>query len=90
MFEKLHTRFFNVAMSQNVRSTVQQRKFVKKQSSVKLQTYEELVSFGVVSLYTNVPVLESINVCADLLFSKCVLPVFLPRLLNSPRLRHVM
>ena len=42
---------------------------------MKLQADEELVSFDVVSLYTNVPVLESINVCADLLFSKCVLPV---------------
>ena len=46
----------------------------KKLSSVKLQADEELVSFYVVSLYTNVPVLESMNVCADLLFSKCVLP----------------
>ena len=31
---------------------------------------EELVSFYVVSLYTNVPVLESINICAELLFNK--------------------
>ena len=36
---------------------------------IKLEEDEELVSFDVSSLYTNVPVIESINVCADLLFS---------------------
>ena len=46
-----------------------------KLSSVKLEADEELVSFDVVSLYTNVPVLESINVCADLLFKKLEIPV---------------
>ena len=35
-----------------------------------LEDDEELVSFDVVSLYTNVPVMESINICAGLLFSK--------------------
>ena len=44
-------------------------------SSVKLEEDEELVSFDVVSLYTNVPVLESIHVCADLLFSRYSIPV---------------
>ena len=44
-------------------------------STVKLEDDEELVSFDVVSLYTNVPVLESINVCADLLFNKVLLPI---------------
>ena len=39
-------------------------------STVKLEDDEELVSFDVVSLYTNVPVMESINICADLLFSR--------------------
>ena len=38
-------------------------------SHIKLEENEELVSFDVSSLYTNVPVIESINVCADLLFS---------------------
>ena len=37
--------------------------------SVTLEEDEELVSFDVVSLYTNVPVLEAIQVCADLLYS---------------------
>ena len=37
-------------------------------SSHELADDEELVSFDVSSLYTNVPVIESINVCADLLF----------------------
>ena len=35
---------------------------------IKLAEDEELVSFDVSSLYTNVPVIESINLCADLLF----------------------
>ena len=35
----------------------------------KLAVSEELVSFNVTSLYTNVPVNESIQVCADLLYS---------------------
>ena len=43
--------------------------------NVKLEENEELVSFDVVSLYTNVPVMEAIHVCADLLFKKCSLPV---------------
>ena len=30
---------------------------------------EEVISFGVVSLYTNVPVVEAIDVCSDLLYS---------------------
>ena len=36
---------------------------------IQLEEEEELVSFDVSSLYTNVPVIESINVCAELLFS---------------------
>ncbi len=39
-----------------------------KISSIRLADDEELVSFDVTSLYTNVPVMESIEVCADLLF----------------------
>ena len=41
-------------------------------SKIKLKPDEELVSFDVVSLYTNVPVMESIKVCADLLFRENV------------------
>ena len=39
-----------------------------KISKVKLENDEELVSFDVSSLYTNVPLIESIETCADLLF----------------------
>ena len=40
----------------------------EKVSSIQLAENEELVSFDVTSLYTNVPVMESIEICADLLF----------------------
>jgi hypothetical protein len=39
-----------------------------KLNSIQLSEDEELVSFDVSSLYTNVPVIESINICADLIF----------------------
>jgi len=41
---------------------------------INIRDDEELVSFDVTSLYTNVPVVESISVCADLLYSKFDLP----------------
>ena len=45
-------------------------------STVTLDENEELVSFDVVSLYTNIPVMEAIHVCADLLYNKfTLLPV---------------
>ena len=37
--------------------------------NVKLEEDEELVSFDVISLYTNVPVKEAIQVAADLMFN---------------------
>ena len=37
--------------------------------SVSLEDDEELVSFDIVSLYRNVPVIKAIEVCADLLYS---------------------
>ena len=37
--------------------------------NVKLEEDEQLVSFDVTSLYTNVPVVEAIEVCTDLLYS---------------------
>ena len=37
--------------------------------SVILKEDEEIISFDVVSLYTNVPVMEAIEVCTDLLFA---------------------
>ena len=51
------------------------QKISQQLSSHTLSEEEELVSFDVSSLYTNVPVTEAINVCADLLFSKWKLPV---------------
>ena len=36
---------------------------------IELDSSRQLVSFDVVSLYTNVPVLEAINCCADLLYN---------------------
>ena len=43
--------------------------------SIQLDKDHELVSFDVTSLYTNVPVKEAIEVCADLLFQRLSLPV---------------
>ena len=40
----------------------------EKIKSINLKADEEIISFDVVSLYTNVPVLEAIQVCADLLY----------------------
>ena len=35
---------------------------------MKLEKDEEIISFDMVSLYTNVPVLEAIEVCTDMLY----------------------
>ena len=43
--------------------------------NTQLDKDHELVSFDVVSLYTNVPVKEAIDVCADLLFKRISLPI---------------
>ena len=51
------------------------KSIVDSLSTVKLEKDEILVSFDVVSLYTNVPVMESIQTCADLLYAKYTLPV---------------
>ena len=40
----------------------------KKLKEMKLEKDEEIISFDVVSLYTNVPVLEAIEVCTDMLY----------------------
>ena len=45
-------------------------KVAKQIQNMQLPPDECLVSFDIVSLYTNVPVKESIKVCADLLFKK--------------------
>ena len=59
-------------------------------SKVKLGEDEILVSFDVSSLYTNVPVKEAINRCADLLFSRFILPETKRRLLSLLNLHHAM
>ena len=46
------------------------KSIVDQISQIRLESDEILVSFDVVSLYTNVPVMESILVCAELLFDK--------------------
>ena len=38
-------------------------------NTVTLDTDEQLISFDVTSLYTNVPVTEAIDVCTELLYS---------------------
>ena len=40
-----------------------------KLAEIKLAEDEELISFDVVSLYTNVPVNEAIEVCANFLYT---------------------
>ena len=45
-------------------------KIAKQLPNIKLSENESLISFDVSSLYTNVPVKESIEVCADLLFNR--------------------
>ena len=45
-------------------------KVTSELQDISLSSEETLVSFDVTSLYTNVPVKESIQVCADLLFNK--------------------
>ena len=45
------------------------RKIADSLKSVHLEEDEVVVSFDVVSLYTNVPVQEAIDICADLLYS---------------------
>ena len=42
---------------------------------IQIEDDEELVSFDVCSLYTNVPVKEAIDVCTDLLFKQCIMPI---------------
>ena len=46
------------------------KKICDSLKDIKLRPDEELVSFDVSSLYTNVPVKEAIEVCANLLFEK--------------------
>ena len=45
------------------------KEMCNKLKNHKLNNDECLVSFDIKSLYTNVPVQEAINICADLLFS---------------------
>ena len=62
-----------------------------KLNSIRLAENEELVSFDVSSLYTKVPIIESINICADLLFRDSVkTPPIDKRLYSSQKLHRVM
>ena len=45
------------------------KSIVDSLNGVKLEDDEELVSFNVVSLYTNMPVKEAIQIAADLLYN---------------------
>ena len=45
------------------------KKIADKLSTIELEENEEIISFDIVSLYTNVPVEEAIEVCTDLLYS---------------------
>lgn len=40
-----------------------------------------LVSFGIVSLYTNIPLQETVQICADVLYRGCLGPVMIPQTL---------
>ena len=51
------------------------KEIVDSLKDAKLEKGEILISFDVVSLYTNVSVTEAIEVCANLLFDRCQLPV---------------
>ena len=46
------------------------REICDRIKNVTLGKEEEMVSFDVVSLYTNVPLLEAIHVCTELLYSQ--------------------
>ena len=45
------------------------KKIMDSLKTVKLEEDEVIVSFDVTSLYTNVPVREAVDLCADLLYS---------------------
>ena len=51
----------------NAKSTL--KKIADKLATIELEENEEIISFDIVSLYTNVPVEEAIEVCTDLLYS---------------------
>lgn len=64
---KIVTEWLSVVPECNINSSA---KIISDQlSKIELADDEEMISFDVVSLYTNVPVGEAIDVCSDLLYS---------------------
>ena len=63
----LVTEWLNVVEECQINTS--SKKIADSLKSVKLEEDEEIISFDVVSLYTNVPVQEAIDTCADLLYS---------------------
>ena len=60
------TEWLNVVPQCQINTSTQ--KIADKLATIKLEENEEIISFDIVSLYTNVPVEEAIEVCTDLLF----------------------
>ena len=67
------TKWLSVVPSSQIRCSNKQ--VVDKIKDIVLEDDEVIVSFDVSSLYTNVPVKEAIEYCADLLFSRFQIPV---------------
>ena len=63
----LVTEWLNVVEECQINTS--SKKIADSLNSVRLEEDEEVISFDVVSLYTNVPVQEAIDTCADLLYS---------------------
>ena len=61
------TEWLNVVPQCQINTSTQ--KIADKLATIKLEENEEIISFDIVSLYTNVPVEEAIEVCTDLLYS---------------------
>ena len=59
-----------LALVPQCRINTSTEKISKQLQSMSLSEEESLISFDVTALYTNVPVKESIQVCADLLFKQ--------------------
>ena len=61
------TEWLNVVTQCQINTST--KKIADKLSTIELEENEEIISFDIVSLYTNVPVEEAIEVCTDLLYS---------------------
>ena len=61
------TKWLNVVPECQINTST--KKIAESLKTVQLDSDEVIVSFDVSSLYTNVPVREAIDICADLLYS---------------------